>query len=77
MPVGRRFHFLDERCPLGFLFLRLPLALVLHQQHLAKPDTFDDALGHDAHLLPLKGVIEEEYVWLLEVEKVDLAQLGN
>ena len=77
MPVGRRFYFLNERCPFGFLFLRLPLSLVLHQQHLAKPDAFDDALGDDAHLLTLKGVVQEEYVWLLEVENVYLPQLRN
>lgn len=74
--IGWRFHFLDERRSLGFLFLRL-LSLVVEQQHLAEPDAFDDALGDDAHLLPLESVIQEEHVRLLKVEGIDLAQLRD
>ena len=74
--IGRRFNFLDERCPLGFLFLRL-LSLVVEQQHLAEPDAFDDAFGDDAHLLPLESVIQQEHIGLLEVEGIHLPQLRD
>ena len=74
--IGRRFNFLDERCSLGFLFLRL-LPLVVEQQHLAEPDAFDDAFGDDAHLLPLQSVIQQEDIRLLQVEGIHLPQLRD
>ena len=77
MPSGWRFHvllvLLDHGRALALLLLA---ALLLEQQHFAQSDAFDDALGDHAHLLALKGVVEEEHVRLaLPVEHVHLAQL--
>lgn len=73
MPRGWRFDLVDERSPLALFRL---LVLVLAQQHLAQSDPLYDALGHQAHLLALEGVVEEEYVVLLALKAVELLQFG-
>lgn len=55
------------------LFLILKIAsLILIQQHLADPDSFQDTFGNNTHFFTLKRVIQEENIWFFRLESIDL-----
>jgi hypothetical protein len=72
---GRRLGLLNHGSSLGLLLLEV-LILILREQHFAESDAFDDTFGDDAHLLGLEGVVEKKDIVLLEIEDVDVDQLG-